>query len=102
MLGQALNAGGAKGGGETAISELTRAVARDSKNSDGYRQLAIALAKKNRFPEADLATAQAAFAEGDYGTARQIARRAKMGLKQGTPNWLQADDIETYTPPKAN
>ena len=100
MLGQALNQSGAKGGGETAIAELTRAVATDARNADGYRQLAIALAKKNRLPEADLATAQAAFLEGDFGTARQIARRAKIGLKQGTPNWLKADDIETFTPPK--
>lgn len=103
MLGQALNAtGGGKGGGQVAISELTRAIARDPKDSSGYRQLAIAYARQNKLPEADLATAQAAFAEGDYGTAKQIARRAKKGLKPGTPGWLQADDIETYVPVKAN
>ncbi|RXF73980.1 M48 family metalloprotease [Hansschlegelia zhihuaiae] len=99
MLGQALNAGGGKTGGD-AVAELTRATARDPKNADGFRELAIALAKKGRIPEADLATAQAAFASGDYGTARQIANRAKAGLKPGTPNWLKADDIATYTPPK--
>ncbi|PZQ11561.1 MAG: peptidase [Ancylobacter novellus] len=101
MLGQALNVGGAKGGGD-AVSELTRATARDPKNAEGFRQLAIALAKKNKIPEADLASAQAAFAEGDYGTARQIANRAKTGLKPGTPNWLKADDIASYTPQKMN
>lgn len=100
MLGQALNAGGGKGG--DAVAELTRATARDPSYAEGFRQLAIALAKKNKIPEADLASAQAAFAEGDYGTARQIANRAKAGFKQGTPNWLKADDIATYTPQKMN
>ncbi|MFC3693751.1 M48 family metalloprotease [Chenggangzhangella methanolivorans] len=100
MLGQAMNAGGGKGG--DAVAELTRATARDPKNAEGFRQLAIALAKKNKIPEADLASAQAAFAEGDYGTARQIANRAKAGFKTGTPNWLKADDIATYTPQKMN
>ena len=102
MLGQALNAGGGARGGGDAVTELTRATARDPKNAEGFRQLAIALAQKNRIPEADLASAQAAFAEGDYGTARQIANRAKNGLKLGTPNWLKADDIATYTPQKMN
>lgn len=98
MLGQALTAGG--GRNEDAVAELTRATARDSDNADAFRQLAIALARKGKLPEADLASAQAAFASGDYPTAKQIARRAKAGLKQGTPNWLKADDIETFTPPK--
>jgi predicted Zn-dependent protease len=98
MLGQALNAGG--GDSKTALSELTRATAVDTKNADGYRELAMAYARQNKLPEADLASAQAAFASGDYGTARQIAERAKRGFKQGTPNWLKADDIATYTPPK--
>ncbi len=102
MLGEALTASGGKAAGGDAISELTRATARDSKNADGFRKLAIAYAQKNRIPEADLASAQAAFADGDYGTARQIANRAKKGLKQGTPNWLKADDIASYTPPKDN
>ena len=101
MLGQALNAGGGGKSGD-AVAELTRATARDPSYAEGFRQLAIALAKKNKIPEADLASAQAAFAEGDYGTARQIANRAKAGFKQGTPNWLKADDIASYTPQKMN
>ncbi|WP_020178794.1 M48 family metalloprotease [Methylopila sp. M107] len=100
MLGEALTASGGKAAGGDAVAELTRATARDSKNADAFRKLAIAYAQKNKIPEADLASAQAAFADGDYGTARQIANRAKKGLKQGTPNWLKADDIASYTPPK--
>lgn len=102
MLGEALTASGGKGASGDAISELTRATARDSRNADAFRKLAIAYAQKNKIPEADLASAQAAFADGDYGTARQIANRAKKGFKQGTPNWLKADDIASYTPPKDN
>lgn len=97
MLGQAMVT---NGDSKSALSELTRATAVDTKNADGYRQLALAYARQNKLPEADLATAQAAFASGDYGTAKQIAERAKKGFKQGTPNWLKADDIATYTPPK--
>ncbi len=99
MLGQALIADGQI---DAAIPELTKAVARDDKNAEGYRQLALAYARKNRLPEADLATAQAAFVSGDYGTARQIAARAKVGLKPNTPGWLKADDIASYRPPAAN
>ncbi|HEY0293002.1 MAG TPA: M48 family metalloprotease [Hansschlegelia sp.] len=99
MLGQALNSGGDS---RDALAELRRATAVDTKNADGYRQLAQAYARQNKIPEADLASAQAAFAAGDFGTARQLAERAKRGFKQGTPNWLKADDIAGYTPPKQN
>jgi predicted Zn-dependent protease len=101
MLGQALNAGAPKESG-SAISELTRAVARDTNNADAYRQLALAYARQNKIPEADLASAQAAFASGDFATARQIAERAKRGFKTGTPGWLKADDIASYKPQKPN
>ncbi|MFD1705023.1 M48 family metalloprotease [Methylopila henanensis] len=100
MLGQALVASGSPRDTDAAIAELVRATARDSKNADGFRQLALAYARKNKIPEADLASAQAAFAAGDYGTARQIAERAKNGFKMGTPGWLKADDIASYKPVK--
>ncbi|MGA0531305.1 M48 family metalloprotease [Hansschlegelia sp. KR7-227] len=102
MLGQALATGSGPKNADAAIAELTRATARDTKNPEAYRQLAIAFARKGQIPQADLASAQAAFAEGDYPTARQLAERAKKGLKQGTPNWLKADDIATYKPQKLN
>ncbi|GLK55111.1 putative Zn-dependent protease [Methylopila capsulata] len=102
MLGQALVASGSTRDSDAAISELVRATARDSKNADGFRQLALAYARKGKIPEADLASAQAAFASGDFGTARQIAERAKTGFKRGTPGWLKADDIASYTPQKMN
>lgn len=102
MLGKALNETGGRTDASAAISELTKAVARDDKNADGYSQLAVAYAKNNQLPEADLATAQAAFAAGDYPTAKQIAERAKRGLKTGSPGWLKADDIANYQPQKLN
>ena len=39
-------------------------------------------------------------AKGDFKAAKRYASRAKKTLKRGTPAWLQADDIVTYTPPK--
>lgn len=66
----------------------------------GYSQLAIALGRLGRTAEADLATARGLMARGDFRAAKRYATRAKKTLKRGTPAWLQADDIVTYSPPK--
>ncbi|MAA98973.1 MAG: peptidase [Stappia sp.] len=72
----------------------------DPNSHIGYSQLAIALGRQGRTAEADLATARGLMAKGDFKAAKRYASRAKKTLKRGTPAWLQADDIVTYTPPK--
>jgi len=67
--------------------------------ADGYSQLAMAYGRKGDLAEADLAAAQAAFASGDYRTARDLATRAKTRFPTGSPGWVRADDIVTYKPP---
>ncbi|KAA5601962.1 M48 family metalloprotease [Blastochloris sulfoviridis] len=100
MLGQALVATGDKAHAEEAIRELSRALTRETLAADGYRQLAIAYGRKGDIANADLASAQAAFAGGEFKTARHLAARAKTRFANGSPGWLKADDIENYKPPK--
>jgi predicted Zn-dependent protease len=99
MLGQALVATNDPRNAEEAIRLLSQAVTRDTESPEAYSQLAMAYGRKGDIAHADLASAQAAFARGDYTTARQLAARAKTRLKVGTPAWVRADDIATVRMP---
>ena len=50
----------------------------------------MAYGRKGDLANADLASAQAAFARGDVKTARQLATRAKTRLPIGSPAWVRA------------
>jgi predicted Zn-dependent protease len=56
----------------------------------------MAYGRKNDLADADLASAQAAFARGDNKTARELADRAKQRFPIGSPGWVRADDIVAY------
>jgi predicted Zn-dependent protease len=99
MLGQALVATNETKAADEAIPLLRTAVTRDPDMADGYSQLAMAYGRKGDLAEADLAAAQAAFARGDYRTARDLATRAKTRFPTGSPGWVRADDIVTFKPP---
>ena len=99
MLAQALVATNDVKSANEAIPLLRTAVAREPEMADGYSQLAMAYGRKGDLAEADLAAAQAAFASGDYRTARDLATRAKTRFPTGSPGWVRADDIVTYKPP---
>ena len=79
----------------------------------GYRQLAAAYARKAEaaqaegakrqfMAQAELASAEAYFYEGQLKRAKQQAKRAKAGFVDGTPNWIRADDILAFEVPKTN
>jgi predicted Zn-dependent protease len=98
---------------DEAISNLRTALAREDSSSMGYRQLAAAYARKadaakaagarqQFMAQAELASAEAYFYEGQLKQAKQQAKRAKAGLINGTPNWFRADDILAFEVPKAN
>lgn len=95
MLGQALIATDNKAFAEEAITLLKNAVVREPEAPDAYAQLAMAYGKKGDLAQADLSSAQAAFARGDLKTARQLAARAKTRLPIGSPAWVRADDLAT-------
>ena len=79
----------------------------------GYRQLAAGYARKatpsrpkahgkQLLAQAELASAEAYFYEGQLKLAKQQAKRAKVGLSNGSPNWIRADDILAFQIPTTN
>ncbi len=70
----------------------------EDQNSRAYRLLATAYYKQGKGPEADAATAQAYFLEGDVKQAQIFAQRAQVKLQPGTPEWIKNDDIVNYKP----
>jgi predicted Zn-dependent protease len=95
-LAQALIATNDAKAAEEAIPLLRAAVAKEPESSDAYLQLAMAYGRKNDLADADLASAQAAFARGDNKTARELAARAKERFPIGSPGWVRADDIVAF------
>jgi predicted Zn-dependent protease len=98
---------------DEAITNLRTALAREDSSAMGYRQLASAYArkaeaakaagaKKQFMAQAELASAEAYFYEGQLKLAKQQAKRAKAGLVDGTPNWFKADDILAFEVPRTN
>lgn len=81
---------------DEAIPLLHAALAKEPEESDAYLQLAMAYGRKGDLADADLASAQAAFARGDNKTARELAARAKERFPVGSPGWVRADDIVAF------
>jgi predicted Zn-dependent protease len=96
LLGQAMIATKDARLTNEAIALLRAAIMREPEAADAYVQLAMAFGRKGDLADADLASAQAAFARGDPKTAREIAARAKTRFPVGSPGWVKADDIITY------
>jgi predicted Zn-dependent protease len=84
---------------DDAIGLLKRAVASDPDNATGFNLLGTALARKGELPQAELAAAQARFAEGNVPEAQRFAKRAVTKLPPGSPDWLRAEDIIKYKQP---
>lgn len=101
MLGQALVATNNPAHADEAIAILRNGLAREPDTPQGYQQLAMAYGRKGDVAQADLASAQAAFARGDIKTARELAARAKIRLPVGSPAWVRADDIVAAKVPTA-
>jgi predicted Zn-dependent protease len=113
MLGQALLGTNDPKLVDEAITNLRTALAREESSAMGYRQLAAAYARKAEvakaagakqqyMAQAELASAEAYFYEGQLRLAKQQAKRAKAGFVDGTPNWIKADDILAFQVPTTN
>ncbi len=76
-----------------AVDNLKRGLAKEDQSALGYRQLAQAYGRLNRIPEADLASAEASFFEGNADYAKVHAERAMRAFPEGSPNWVKANDI---------
>ena len=81
---------------DEAVPLLRAAIAKEPEVGDAYEQLAMAYGRKGDLADADLASAQAAFARGDNKTARELAARAKTRFPVGSPGWVRADDIVAF------
>ena len=96
LLAQALVASHDAKLSDEAIPLLRGALIKEPENGDAYTTLAMAYGRQNDFADADLASAQAAFARGDNKTARELAERAKQRFPIGSPGWVRADDIVAF------
>jgi predicted Zn-dependent protease len=81
------------------VIQLARKSLIKDPNPQAHRILANAYYKQNKLPDADLATAEALFLEGDLKQAQIFAKRAMPRLKNGSPNWIRAGDIVNFKIP---
>jgi predicted Zn-dependent protease len=93
MLGHALVSTGDPKDADAAIRELTTATQREPESPDYHQHLARAYGAKGNDAMAALSAAQGYALSGQQEEARRLARRAKSGLKEGTPAWNKADEI---------
>ena len=96
LLAQALIATSNPKMAAEAVPLLRAALVKEPESGDAYEQLAMAYGRSGDLADADLASAQAAFARGDNKTARELAARAKMRFPVGSPGWVRADDIVAF------
>ena len=79
---------------EPAIANLSEVVRVEPKNARAVHQLATAYGRAGDTPMADLAQAEEFLARGRSKDAKRFAERALQGLKEGSPGWLKAQDIQ--------
>lgn len=78
---------------DEAITHLQKALALEKDNSIAWEQMAQAYDAKGEGGEARLSAAEARYAVGDMTQARIFALRARVLLRQNTPEWRRATDI---------
>ncbi len=100
MLAQALLAADDDFVLNEVVENLRQALVYEEQNGPAYLELANAYARLNRLADADLATAQGYFYSGRINDAKDRARRAQTAFPLGSPNWIKADDIVNFQPPK--
>lgn len=85
-------------GADEAIALLRKAIVREPDNATAYNTLGQAYYDRGLVPQSELARAQGLFYFGALKDAQAFAKRAQMGLKPGSPDWVKADDIINYKP----
>ena len=96
LYAQALLATDSNANAKIALSLLVRAKRTESDSIDIHKNSAIAYAKLGDFPRAELATAEAAMAQGDTTLAVEKAKFAVDQFKHGSVEWLKANDILNF------
>ena len=96
-LARSLNARDEPGDVDTAEKALRDALLAEPNNAFAWAQLAITYEKQGRRADAQLATAESAYAVGDIVRANRFAHFAVQSLEPGTPDYRRADDILLVT-----
>jgi len=78
---------------DRAISVLEEAVSSDKESSFIWRQLGIAYGRTGQMAQSSLALAEESYLQRRYKEAVYLAGRAEKGLKVGSPDWIQAQDL---------
>jgi predicted Zn-dependent protease len=94
LFGHALIATEDRKNFDEAQSVLRNAVARDRENPFAWYQLGVIYANQGDMPRARLASAEQQVLSGRMKEALASARAAQLGLPEGSPDWLRAQDIE--------
>lgn len=79
---------------QSAVANLNEVVRLEPKNAGAFYELGQAYYDLGDEPMAALSQAEAALARGKNKEAKQFAERALEGLKEGSPGWLKAQDIQ--------
>ncbi|MGK2910022.1 MAG: M48 family metalloprotease [Sphingobium sp.] len=93
LLGHALIATEDSSNFAEAEKVLRNAVARDRENPFAWYQLGVVYEQRGDIPHAALATAERYSMQGQNDMALRSADAAMQGLKEGTTDWLRAQDI---------
>jgi predicted Zn-dependent protease len=93
LLGHALIATEDSANFAEAERVLRNAVARDRENPFAWYQLGVVYEQRGDIPHAALATAERYSMQGQDALALRSADAALQGLKEGTTDWLRAQDI---------
>lgn len=72
---------------------LKAAVARDRENPFAWYQLGVIYSNEGDMPRARLASAEQQVMEGDWRNALGSSQTAMIGLPEGSPDWIRAQDI---------
>ncbi len=72
---------------------LKAAVARDRENPFAWYQLGVIYSNEGDMPRARLASAEQQAMEGDWRNALGSSQTAMIGLPEGSPDWIRAQDI---------
>jgi len=100
LLGHALIGTGNPNDAKEATGILAQVTQREDDYGEAWQYLAMAYERRGDTPNAQLASAQSLFLQGNMVAARTQADRAQKQFPRGSPGWLKADDILNYRPPK--
>ena len=97
MLAQALLGVESPANAQAALKTLRAATKSEDEVPTVYKLMAMAYGQLGDIPRAELATAEAAYLQGDKKLAIGKARVALKAFKRGSPEWMRANDILNYT-----